>query len=181
MQSNVLSGLTVTQFPPYIQQRRYHASSCTILGRRRENHSIVPYASTRSRLCGDLYRVCRALGFACQAFYAIFLPRGVRLLLRRWMPGTLSPIEQRDGTHFEADSISSTRVPINSHVGSVNTEFLRRLNRPPHVVTVVLTYNLSTLLKIRIYRQNDTTEVLLENRSNINLFPTRDEFILAKV
>jgi hypothetical protein len=109
------------------------------------------------------------LNFACKAFYAVFLSCRVRFLLRIRMAGRITPIKQCHGANVDADSVSSTNVPVDSHVGPMNAQFLGRFNRSPDIVPIVLACNCTLLLKVRIYRQTDSP-ILDGKLGNINPF-----------
>jgi len=70
--------------------------------------------------------------------------------------GRITPIEQGHGANVDADSVSSANVPVDSHGGPMNAQLLRRFNRSPDIVSIVLTLDLTVLLEIRIYRQADS-------------------------
>jgi len=69
------------------------------------------------------------------------------------MPRRISPIEQADGTNFQAYSVSSTYIPVYSNVSAMYTQRLGRLYRPPNIVSLMLTHDLSVLLELWINRQ----------------------------
>jgi hypothetical protein len=69
------------------------------------------------------------------------------------MPFRISPLEEGYRAHFDADSVTSAYVPINGYFGSMYAQLLRRLNRSPHVMTIMLVYDFSVFLKIRVNRQ----------------------------
>jgi hypothetical protein len=63
------------------------------------------------------------------------------------------PVKKGDRANADAHAVSCADVPVDSHVGSMYAQFLRRFYRAPDFVIVVLSYNLPFLLKIRVYRQ----------------------------
>jgi hypothetical protein len=70
------------------------------------------------------------------------------------MTWSVSPIKHGDRANFNADTVSSTDIPIDSYVCPVDTKLLRRLDWTPNVMAIMLTGNLSILLEIWIYRQS---------------------------
>jgi hypothetical protein len=83
------------------------------------------------------------------------------------MAGRITPIKQCYGANLDADAVSGAYVPVNSHGGSMDAQLLGRFNRSPDIVPVVLTCDLSILLKIGIYWQTDSPTIELKPR-NIN-------------
>jgi hypothetical protein len=73
------------------------------------------------------------------------------------MPRSIPPVKNCNGANVDANAISGADFPVDSHVGSMNPLFLRRFNRTPDVVSVVLTNYLPILLEIRIYWQRNST------------------------
>ena len=85
--------------------------------------------------------------------YAVWLSDRVGFLLRSWMPRRVYQVIQRNGTNVHANAVSSANVPVYRNVGSMDAQLFRRLYGSPNFVSVVFAYNLSVLLKIRVYRQ----------------------------
>jgi hypothetical protein len=73
------------------------------------------------------------------------------------MSGSFSPVKKRDRADFQTHTVSSADIPIDSDVGSVYAQLLRRFNGSPHVVPLVLADDLSIFLEIRIYWQSNFT------------------------
>ena len=69
------------------------------------------------------------------------------------MSWRICPVIQRDGANVDANAVADADVPIDSNVGPVNAQLLRRFYGSPDFVSVVFAYNLSFGLKIRVYRQ----------------------------
>jgi hypothetical protein len=69
------------------------------------------------------------------------------------MPRRVYQVVQRHGTNVYAHAVSGANVPVDSNVGSMDAQLRRRFYRSPDLVSVVFAYNLSVLLKIRVYRQ----------------------------
>jgi hypothetical protein len=69
----------------------------------------------------------------------------------------ISPVEHVYRADFQTNTISSANFPINCDVSTMYAELLRWFNRPPDVVPLMLTYNLTFLLEIRIDWQSSFT------------------------
>jgi hypothetical protein len=69
------------------------------------------------------------------------------------MSRRVCPVVQRHGANVDAYAVSSAHVPVDSNVGSMYAQLLRRFYWSPDFVSVVFACNLSVLLKIRVYRQ----------------------------
>jgi hypothetical protein len=85
--------------------------------------------------------------------YAVFFSGGVRFLLRRRVPRRFCPVIQGNGTNVDAYAVANAHVPVYSNIRSVNAQLLRRFHRSPNFVAVVLSYNLTFALEIRVNRQ----------------------------
>jgi hypothetical protein len=72
------------------------------------------------------------------------------------MARRITPIKHCHGANVNANAVSGTNVPVDSHVGPMNAQFLGRFDRSPDIVSIVLARNFALLLKIRIYRQTDS-------------------------
>jgi hypothetical protein len=72
------------------------------------------------------------------------------------MSWRITPVKQGHGANVDAYSVSGANVPVNGHAGPMNAEFLGRINRSPHIMSIVLTYNLAVFLKVWVYRQIDS-------------------------
>ena len=64
-----------------------------------------------------------------------------------------SPVIQRNWAHVDANTVSSTDIPVDCYVCSMNPKLQRRLNRSPNFVSVMFTNDLSFALKLRVYGQ----------------------------
>jgi len=84
---------------------------------------------------------------------AVFFADWVRFLLRCRMPRRFCPVVQGYGANVDAHAVSNAHVPVDSNVGSVNAQLLRRLYGSPDFVAVMLSYNLAVALEIRVNRQ----------------------------
>jgi hypothetical protein len=73
------------------------------------------------------------------------------------MSWSIPPVKHSNGANIDANAISGADFPVDSHAGSMNPLFLRRFNRPPDIVSIVLTNYFSILLEIRIYWQRNST------------------------
>jgi hypothetical protein len=62
----------------------------------------------------------------------------------------INHVVKRHGTNVSTDAISDADVPIHRNVVSVDAQFGWGFDGAPDVVTVMFTYNLTILLKIRI-------------------------------
>jgi len=69
------------------------------------------------------------------------------------MARSIYQFEHGHRAHLDADAVSITNIPVNRYTSSVYPQLLRRLNRPPNIMTFMLFHNLAVLLKIRIYGQ----------------------------
>jgi hypothetical protein len=85
------------------------------------------------------------------------------------MPRGVYQVVQRNGTNVHAHTVSGAHVPVDSNVGSVDAQLRRRLYGSPDLVSVVFAYNLSVLLKIRVYRQKLFTFFNSLRQPNIRL------------
>jgi hypothetical protein len=84
---------------------------------------------------------------------AVWFIDGVGFFLRSWVSRCFCPIVQGYGANIDAGAVSSANVPVDSDVGPVYTQFFWRFYGSPDFVSVVFAYNVSVLLKIRVYRQ----------------------------
>jgi hypothetical protein len=138
---------------------------------KKENKKV--FFKNRNRLSivcsSDLYGLRWALSFAGETFYAVRLPCGVRLLFRVRMSRRICPVEHVYRADFYADSVAGADVPVNSHGAAVYAQLLRRFNRSPDVVTLMLGGDFAVLLEVRVYRQDDSPPDKLR-RENINSF-----------
>jgi hypothetical protein len=98
----------------------------------------------------------RTLGLAGEAFYAFLFSGRIRFLLRVRVARRICPVKQRYGANLNANAVSCADIPVNGYSGPVDAQLLRRFDRSPYVVAVVLTSNLSRFLKIWIYGQIDS-------------------------
>jgi hypothetical protein len=96
------------------------------------------------------------------------------------MAGRITPIKQCHGANVDANAVSGANVPVDSHVGPMNAQFLRWFNRSPDIVPIVLSRNCALLLEIRIYRQTDSP-ILDGKLGNINPFVSETANRTAKI
>jgi hypothetical protein len=69
------------------------------------------------------------------------------------MSRRVCPVIKRYGANVDAHAVPSAHIPVDSNVGSMYAQLLRRLHWSPDFVAVVFAYDLSVLLKIRVYWQ----------------------------
>lgn len=79
------------------------------------------------------------------------------------MSGGVRPFKHVHGANLDADAVSLANIPVNRDNSAMHTEFSRGFYRPPDIVTLMFTGNLSILLEIRIYWQNNLTFVRLKS------------------
>ena len=75
------------------------------------------------------------------------------------MVRTVGPIKKSHGADFDANAISSTNVPVDCDICSMNPELCGRFYWSPNVMAVVLTDDFAFVLKIRINWQKSFTFV----------------------
>jgi len=83
------------------------------------------------------------------------------------MSWRICPVIQRDGANVDANAVADADVPIDSNVGPVNAQLLRRFYGSPDFVSVVFACNLSFVFKIRVYGQKCLTYPNSLKRANI--------------
>ena len=105
----------------------------------------------------DFYCLGWTLCFACKTLYAICFSGWVRFLFRGLVSRSVCPIKEAYWTDFNANTVSGAAVPVNCNDCSMYAKFCRRLYWSPHVMTLMLTRDLSILLEICIYWQSDFT------------------------
>lgn len=69
------------------------------------------------------------------------------------MSRSICPFKQGYGADSDTYAVSGADVPVNGYVGSVDPKFFRWLDGAPDIMFNMLTYDLSLLLEIWIYRQ----------------------------
>lgn len=84
---------------------------------------------------------------------AVRFSYGIRLLIGGGMAWGLSPLVDAHGADTYADAMPLTDVPVDGHIRAMYPKLLRRINRSPNTVPLMLSHNLSIPLEILIYRQ----------------------------
>jgi hypothetical protein len=73
------------------------------------------------------------------------------------MPFGFGPVKQGDRAYFDADPVASTAIPVNRNFCPVDAQLLRRLNRSPNIMSLMLVNYGSFFLEVWINRQDNLT------------------------
>jgi hypothetical protein len=104
----------------------------------------------------NFYGRCRTLHFTGKTLDAFLLTGGVCFSLRKRMSRRFSPIIKANRANINTHPIANTGIPVYGAGCAVNPKFLRGVNRSPHFMAIMFTYNLTFSLKIRVNRQKNS-------------------------